>query len=326
MVKFRSIFIASLVILVVLIGSGAVAIGQTLTFTYADNQPAGSPGAEAALKFSKLVEERTDGQIKIEVYTDAQLGEEAATTEQLNAGALDFNRINVIQLTQFVDEYEVYTLPYMFVDDTHKWAVVHGDIGASINEKLTSETGIEVLGFMEWGWRSFYTKDPVYSLADLEGMRIRVMDSPANVEMITRLGASPTPMPYADVYTALQTGVIDGAENDYVSYLTTVHYEVAPYYTVDEHTVNFGVLIMSEKAKEQMSSEQFYVIQQCAQEAIEWHRVTMLGELDRAKEKVINAGSEIIEVDKSEFMEAVAPMYDGHKLEKLIENVKALQN
>ncbi len=307
-------------------GTVAEKSAEQIIFKLADNQPLESPLAEANVKFSEFVEAKTNGAIKIEVYPNAQLGEEAETTEQVKAGVLDFARINVVQLPQFVKEYSAYTLPYMFANDAHKWKVVEGEIGKAINDKLTEETGMHVLGFLDSGWRCFYTKKQVNSVADLKGMKIRVMDSPANINMIKALGATPTPMPYADVFTALQTGVIDGAENDYVSYKTSGHSEVAKYYAVDRHTAGFGVLLMSDAAKSKLTNEQYEIIQASAKEAIEWQKQAMLAKQDSSKEEVIKAGSTITEVDITEFQAAVAPMYEDYQeLKPIIEKIKALQ-
>lgn len=299
---------------------------KQIVFKLADNQPLESPLAQANVKFSEYVKEKTNGAIKIDVYPSAQLGEEAETTEQVKAGVLDFARINVIQLTQFVKDYEVYTLPYMFANDAHKWKVIDGEIGKAINAKLTEKTGIQALGFLDSGWRCFYTKKEVKSLAGLKGMKIRVMDSAANINMIKALGATPTPMPYADVFTALQTGVIDGAENDYVSYKTSGHHEVAKFYAVDRHTAGFGVLIMSNAAKSKLTPEQYKIIQDGAKTAIDWQRTAMVAQQDKNKEDVIKTGSKITEVDIKEFQNAVAPMYDAYKeLKPTIEKIRALQ-
>ncbi|WP_058484913.1 TRAP transporter substrate-binding protein [Defluviitalea phaphyphila] len=299
---------------------------ETIVLKLADNQPLESPLAQAGQKLSELVEEKTNGAVRIEVYPNAQLGEEAETTEQVKAGVLDLARVNVIQLTQYLKEYEVFTLPYMFSSDEHRWSVTDGEIGQSINKKLAEETGINVLAFLDSGWRCFYTKEKATSLADLKGMKIRVMDSAANVNMIKYLGATPTPMPYSDVFTALQTGVIDGAENDYVSYKTSGHFEVAKYYMVDRHTAGFGVFITSDAIKEKLTEEQYEILQECAKEAAEWQREAMVKEQEECKADVIEAGSTITEVDMTEFQEAVAPMYDEYEdLKPIIEEIKAMQ-
>ncbi len=296
---------------------------EIISFKLADNQPLSSPLAQSGEKFAELVEEKTDGVVQIEVYPNAQLGEEAETTEQIKAGALDFARINVVQLSQYVDGYEALTLPYMYDNDDHRWAVVDGSVGQALNEKIQEETGMYVLNYLSSGWRSFYTLEKAESLSDLEGMKIRVMDSAANINMIKALNATPTPMPYADVFTALQTGVIDGAENDFVSYTTSGHFEVAKYYMEDRHTAGFGNLIMSNKAKEKLTDEQFAIIQECAIEAAKWQREAMLEAQKAEKQVAIDAGCTFTEVDIKEFQDAVQPMYaDYDYLETIISDIK----
>ncbi|WZL81162.1 TRAP transporter substrate-binding protein [Vallitaleaceae bacterium 9-2] len=294
-----------------------------ITLKLADNQPLSSPLAQSGEKFAELVNEKTNGQVQIEVYPNAQLGEEAETTEQVKAGVLDFARINVVQLTQYVDGYEALTLPYMFNDDAHRWAAVDGSVGKALNEEMLEKTGVYVLNYLSSGWRSFYTMEKAVSLADLAGKKIRVMDSAANINMITALNATATPMPYADVFTALQTGVIDSAENDFVSYTTSGHYEVAKYYMEDRHTAGFCNLIMSATVKEKLTDEQFELVKEAAQEAAIWQREAMIKAQEESKQEAIEAGCEFTQVNIQEFQDAVAPMYaDYDYLESIIEEIK----
>ncbi len=335
--KIVALLSASVLLTMVLAGCGGADDGaevgsndgtskKPIVFKLADNQPKESPLGESNLKFSELVEEKTNGEVKIEVHLNASLGEEAEITEQVKAGVMDMARINIIQLGQFVEEYNAFSLPYIFNDDAHRWAVVDGEIGKEVNEKLTDATTMHLLGYLDSGWRCFYTNEPVESVSDLKGKKIRVMDSAANIDMITALGATATPMPYADVFTALQTGVIDGAENDYVSYTTSGHSEVSKYYTVDRHTASFGVLLMSDKAKNMLSEEQYAIVQECADEAIAWQREAMLEKQESSKEEAIANGSTVIDVDITEFQEAVNPMYDDYaELNTIIEKIKSVK-
>ena len=325
--------IATILLLVVgsVFASGSSEEGATpenpIEFKLADNSPLSTPLCAVNVKFSELVEEGTNGAIHIEVYPDAQLGNENETIEQVKAGVLDLTRVNIIQLAQFDPNFQLFNLPYIFVDDEQRWAVTDGEIGQGLNKEFHDITGMNILAYLDSGWRCFYTTDKaVTSLADLKGMKIRVMNSDSNIAMIKSFGAVATPMAYSDVFSALQTGVIDGAENDFVSYDTSGHYEVAKNYTVDRHTASFGVILMSDKAKSKISEEQYQIILDCAYEASLWQREAMVAKENESKAKVIAAGSTIYEVDVEEFQEVVQPVYDQYsELAPLIEKVYALK-
>lgn len=235
-------------------------------------------------------------------------------------------RVNIIQLAQYDDNFQVFNLPYIFVDDAQRWAVTDGAIGQSLNKEFHEITSMNILSYLDSGWRCFYTtKTPVKSLADLKGMKIRVMNSASNIAMIKAFGAVATPLAYADVFTALQTGVIDGAENDFVSYDTSGHSEVAKNYTVDRHTASFGVVLMSDKAKSKISEEQYQTVLDCAQKAAEWQRTAMVEQENASMEKVIAAGSKIYEINVEEFQNVVQPVYDQYSdLKPLIDQIYAL--
>lgn len=300
---------------------------KTIKFRLADNNPTSNPLCEANLKFAEYVKEATNGLVEIEVYPDAQLGGESEVVEQVKAGMLDFARINVVQLVQFVGDYQLYNLPYIFDSDEQRWDVTDGEIGQEMAKKLYDKTAIINLGFLDSGWRCFYTtKKPITCLADMKGMKIRVMNSEANIAMVRALGAVPTPMAYSDVFSAMQTGVVDGAENDYVSYQTAGHSEIAKNYTLDRHTAGFGILIMSDKAKRQLTDEQYQIIVDCANKAIAWQRDAMIAQEDKSKDSVVREGTKIWEVDTKEFQNAVISMYDQYPdLKSLIEKVNALR-
>jgi tripartite ATP-independent transporter DctP family solute receptor len=321
---FMVTLILALAAATVLFGAGNAG-PATVVFKLADNQPLESPLAAAMVRFGKIVAEKSGGSIKIEVYPNAQLGEEAEITEQVAAGVMDLARINVIQLSTYLKDYDLFTLPYIFSDDAHKWKVLDGEIAKKIDAKLAKKANIEVLGYLDSGWRCFYTKKPVRVLVDMRGMKIRVMDSAANIQMIKLLGATPTPMPYADVFTALQTGVIDGAENDYVSYKSSGHYEVAKNYVLDRHTAGLGVLVMSGRVRKKLNARQRKIIDDAAREAIAWQRKAMGDKEDECRNFVVKSGTVITKTNVAEFQKAVAPMYKQYaEYESTIAKIKAL--
>jgi tripartite ATP-independent transporter DctP family solute receptor len=329
----KSITIAAILLLAsgAIFASGSSETGtptpeNPITFKLADNSPLSTPLCAANEVFAEYVAEATNGAINIEVYPDAQLGNENETIEQVKGGVLDMTRVNIIQLAQYDDNFQVFNLPYIFVDDAQRWAVTDGAIGQALNEEFHELTSMNILNYLDSGWRCFYTtKNPVENLADLKGMKIRVMNSASNISMIKSFGAVATPMAYSDVFTALQTGVIDGAENDFVSYDTSGHFEVAKNYTLDRHTASFGVLLMGDKAKAKISEEQYQILVDCAQRAAEWQRTAMVEKENESMEKVIAAGSTIYEIDVNEFQNVVQPVYDEYSdLKPLIDQIYAL--
>nr|WP_273542504.1 TRAP transporter substrate-binding protein [Szabonella alba] len=276
----------------------------------AENQPETNPVTIAMMKFAELVAEYSDNELNVQVFHSAQLGQEPETIEQAQAGIVDFARVNSVVLSNVSPSMGVFTLPYIFRDYDHKFAVLDGEIGqAALND--LGEVGLKGFPFMEAGSRHFYTVagKPVRSIDDLKGMKIRVQPAPIALRMVELLGAVPTPMNYGEVYSALQTGVIDGAENDFVSYQTSSHYEVAPNYTLDGHLSPPAVLVMNAARFEGLSDAQKEAVTRAAQEAAIYEREIMTAAMDTAREAVVAAGAEIIEIDNAPFREAVAPIF-----------------
>ncbi len=283
---------------------------QTFNFKLAENQPDDNPVSQGMYKFAELVKEKTNGTVNIEVYTDGQLGTENECIDQVQAGTLDFTRINSSALASTADEVGVFTLPYVFTSQEHKYKVLDGEIGDAVNASLEKYNMVG-LGYVEAGSRNFYTtKKPITCVADMKGMKIRVQQNDVAIKMIELLGAAATPMSYGEVYQGLQTGVIDGAENDFVSYCTSGHYEVAKYFTLDGHMAPPAMLLMSKTAWDQMSESQQAAVREAAQEACEWQRDAMNKFQDESRAKAEEAGCEIYEVNVSEFQDAVSEIYD----------------
>ena len=291
----------------------------------AENQPDNNPVTVAMEIFADLVEEKTNGEIVVEVYANAQLGQEPETIEQAQTGVVEFARVNSVVLAEVAPEIGVFTLPYVFANWDHKYRVLDGEIGQAALDSL-EEFGLKAFAYMDAGTRNFYTTEPVRSLADLENMKIRVQPSEISIRMVELLGAVATPMNYGEVYSSLQTGVIDGAENDYVSYFTSSHYEVAPYYSLDGHLSPPALLLMNKETYDSLSAEHQTAIREAAIEASMQERELMSDFQDESRDEVLAAGVEIIEVDVSEFQDAVAPIYDQFpEYAETIEAMRALQ-
>ncbi|HWP50717.1 MAG TPA: TRAP transporter substrate-binding protein [Clostridia bacterium] len=291
----------------------------------AENQPAENPISKGMQMFADLVAEKTGGTVTIEVYLDAQLGNENETIDQIQAGTLDFARINTSALAVTADSVGVFTLPYIFTSAEHKYKVLDGEIGQGVIKGLEQYNMIG-LEYWEAGSRNFYTtKKPVKSVEDLAGMKLRVQQSDVAIKMVELLGGAATPMAYGEVYQGLQTGVIDGAENDFVSYYTSGHYEVARYYSLDGHMSPPAMLLMTKSVWEKMSDNQRSAIKEAAREAAEWQREAMAAYQNEARAKVEQAGCQIFEVDVPAFQTKVAEIYNMYpQYTEIIKQIKAV--
>jgi len=238
----------------------------------AENQPDTNPVTVAMFRFADLVKEYTNGEIEVQVFSGAQLGQEPETIEQAQAGIVDFARVNSVGLANVSPSMGAFTLPYVFADWDHKYRVldVDGDVGAEVLADL-EKGGLKGFAYMDAGSRSFYTVEgkPIVSIDDLKGMKIRVQPAPISIRMMELLGAVPTPMNYGEVYSALQTGVIDGAEDDFVSYHTSAHYEVAPNYVIDEHLSPPALLLMNKARFDGLSPELQDAVTRAAVDAVD---------------------------------------------------------
>lgn len=280
--------------------------------TYAENQTEDYPTTKGAKKFAELVEKRTNGRIKIKVYANAELGDEISVIEQLQFGGIDFARVSVMSLAEFVPELNVLQLPYLYRDAEHKWAVLDGEIG---DELLTSidGSGVKGLSWYDAGVRHLYNSvRPINSLEDLEGLRIRVADSDMMERMMEELGAIPVSMAFSEVYSALQTGQIDGAENNWSSYGAMKHYQVAKYMTLTEHNQIPEVQLISEATWNQLSEEDQQIIRQCAEESAVYQRELWEKRIIREERRAEKYGcvvTELGEKEKERFREQLLPLY-----------------
>ena len=316
---------------VLLCGCGAVAEhGPTLLLRCADNQPEDYPTTKAAEYFASLVEARTDGRVVIRVFPNAELGGEKSVFEQMQFGGIDFARVSVGTLAAEVPEAEMLQLPYLFRDAEHMWRVLDGKIG---DELLLSVRRADVVG-LSWfdaGARNIYTREPVASLQDLKGLTIRVQESELMSEMIRLWGAIPVQMVYSEVYSALETGSIDGAENNWPSYEATGHFEAAPYYLLDGHARLPELLLISKVTLEKITAlDSSYgdILIQCAREAAIYER-ELWKEREGASEALVREnGCIVTELDDAalqEFREAVTPLYEGFppEIQTLIRQIQA---
>lgn len=290
----------------------------------ADVHNEGYPTVMADKEFARLVEEKTDGRIKVEVYPEGQLGDEKVVVEQVQFGAIDITRTSLSPLTEIQKKLSVLMLPYLYRDKEHMFTVLDGDIGQEFLEGL-QEINMLGLAWYDSGARSFYnSKREINSVEDLKGLKIRVQQSELMFDLVDVLGASPTPMPFSEVYSAVQTGVIDGAENNWSSYLSTSHYKVAKYYTVDEHTRVPEMLLISKLTFDNLTQEDQEIIKEAAQKAAIFEREEWAKAEQEAEKKIIENGNIITRLkSKEDFQDAVAPLYDkyGAEYKELIDRI-----
>jgi len=294
-----------------------------------DTHPDGYPTVEAVKYFGKLVEERTEGRYKVEVYFGAQLGQEADTIEQVRSGVIDLNRVSLAPWNSLVPLTMIPSLPYLFRSPEHARHVMSGPIGDEI-AKGFEDYGVVVIAYYDGGARSFYnSKKPINSMADLAGMKFRVIQSDVFVDMVAAIGASATPMPYGEVYSAIETGVIDGAENNFPSYESAKHFEVAKNFSLDEHTIVPEVFVMSKAAWDKLTPEDQAIFKQAGKESMTKQFELWDARVASSRKIVEDAGSQITTPDKQPFIDAMKPVYDKYvntpELKDLVARIQATE-
>ena len=282
---------------------------------------------KAMVKMGEDLARLSDGKLKLEIYPSQQLGTERQCLELLQIGSLDMTKVSVGVLENFAPKMKVLGLPFLFRDREHSFTVLDGPIGQQLlNEG--EQYWLKGLGYYDAGSRSFYTKDkPVNTPEDLTGQKIRVMESVTAMEMVRGLGGSPTPISWGELYTALQQGVVDGAENNPPSFYLSRHYEVAKYYTLDEHTVLPDVLLAGTYLWDKLTPEEQGWLKQAVETSVVYQRKLWLEAENEALEAVQKAGVQIIRPDKTLFSEKIKDSFDKYKEDKefyqLIQEIQA---
>lgn len=282
-------------------------------FTYAENQPENYPTTLGGYRFAELVAERTNGRIKIIVQAEGILGDEKAVIQQLMFGGIDFARVSLTTLSDTIPKLDVLQLPYLYTSSKHMWKVLEGKIG---NEFLNSFNGSNMvaLSWYDAGARNFYSsKHIIRTLEDMKGLKIRVQESDLMTRMVEELGGVAVPTVYDDVYSGLETGAIDGAENNWPSYEVTGHYLVAKYYTIDEHTRIPEVQICGQSTWSKLSGADQEIIRECAKESAIYERALWVDKEKESERIASENGVEIVvlsEQEKEKFREAVKGVYE----------------
>ena len=302
---------------------------QNMVLKAHDTHPAGYPTVAAMESLGKKLEAATNGRIKMQMFPGAVLGQEKEAVEQTQLGAIQIARISLGVIGPIVPEVNVFNMPFVFRDVAHMRKVIDGDVGADLLEKVTNSSArLVALGWMDGGSRSLYTKKPVRSPADLKGQKIRMMGNPLFVDTMNAMGGNGISMAYGEVFTSLQTGVIDGAENNPPSYFTANHYTTpAKYYAQTNHLIIPEIFVMSKVTWDKLTPADQALVKKLSREAQMEQRVLWDKSVEEYSAKLKAAGVEFIDVDQKPFFEATAPVRAkyGEKLADLMKRIEAVK-
>ena len=281
-----------------------------------------------AMEYMKVrLEELSGGSVTVDIYPSEVLGSETQVIEQLQHGALAMTKTSTSPMEGFVPEMAVFSLPYVFRDAEHFWQVLDSDLGKSLLLK-SQDKNLRGLCYYDAGSRNFYTKGkPILSPGDLAGMKIRVMNSRTSMDMISAMGGAPTPIAWGELYTALQQGTVDGAENNPPSFYTSRHFEVCKAFSLNEHTRIPDVLLISTKIWETLSPEVQGWIQEAADESSVFQRNLWKEKTQESLDLVREQGVEVFEPDQAPFVESVQPMlaaYEDTPVGDLVKQIQAM--
>ena len=311
-------------------GCVASASAQSKIFKASDVHPAGYPTVVAVEHIGEKLQTATNGRLAVQMFAAMQLGGEKEAVEQAQIGAIQFARVSVGALGPVIDDLNVFNLPFLFRNTAHMQKVIDGAIGQELLDKVTNnpKAGLVGICWMDAGARSVYdTKRPIKEIGDLKGMKVRVMGNPMFVEMANAMGGNGIAMGYDQVFTALQTGVVDGAENNPPSFVFDNHYQVAKYYTLTEHLIVPEILVFSRATWDGLSKDDQALIKKLAREAQLDERQLWKNVEAEAMAKMKASGIEVDTVgDKTPFQTAVKPVWDkyGAKYADLIKRIQAV--
>ena len=321
-------------------GFGAAGLAGTLPFGAAaqtkavfkasDVQPPGYPTVAATENLGKKLSDATQGRLSVQMYPSMQLGGEKETIEQTQIGAIQMSRVSVGTMGPIVDDINVINMPFLFKNTAHANKMMDGPIGQELLDKITASpnANLVALCWMDSGARSLYnTKHPIKTIEDVKGLKFRVIGNPIFVDMMNALGGNGVAMGYDQVFSALQTGVIDGAENNMPSYVFSNHYTAAKHVSLTEHLIIPEMLVFSKRVWNTLSADDQGLIKKFAREAQLEERVFWNEYEQKALEKAKAAGSQIVEIaDKTPFQNAVKPVWDkyGPKYQDMIKRIQAI--
>lgn len=289
--------------------------------------PQTHPVHKGIVEFQKALGEKSGGSLTIKIFPDGQLGSEREVLELLQIGSVAITKVSAATLSNFVPEYHVLGIPYLFRDKAHQFDILEGPIGKSILEK-GSKFWLRGLCYYDAGSRSFYTSNKaIRTPEDLKGLKIRVMNNQMAINMVNALGGSATPMAYGELYTAIQQGVVDGAENNPPSVVSSNHYEISKYYTLDQHSSVPDVLLIGTKQWEKLSEQEKVWVQAAADESAQAQKQFWKASVEESMKTIKEAGVEIIIPEKPLFADKSKSVLEDFKKEhpELAEIVKEIK-
>jgi tripartite ATP-independent transporter DctP family solute receptor len=294
---------------------------------FAHSLPTSHPVHKGIVAMKDAMEKKSDGKLEIKIFPDGQLGTEREVLELLQIGSVAMTKVSAASLSNFAPAYQVTSIPYLFRDREHLFSVLEGDIGKELLESSSAYL-LRGLCFYDAGARSFYTKNkPVKSPEDLHGMKIRTMNDQMSVDMVNTLGGSATPMAYGELYTALQQNVVDGAENNIPSFVTSNHYEVCKYYTFDQHTMVPDVVVIGTKFWDTLNDQEKIWLQEAADESVAKQKQYWKETVAENMKVLEKAQVQFLYPDKTEFSSKATPVLDkmmqDDKMKKIIEKILA---
>ncbi|MGA0594535.1 TRAP transporter substrate-binding protein [Enterovirga sp. CN4-39] len=315
---------------------GATSIGHAraqskLVLKASDVHPLGYPTVEAVVRMGKKLDQATNGRLTVQMFPSMQLGGEKEALEQAQVGALALARVSVGVVGSIVDDVNVFNLPFVFRDVAHMRKVIDGEIGKELLDKISSNPQARLIGlcWMDGGSRNVYnTKRPVRTVEDLKGLKIRMMGNPLFVDTMNALGGNGVAMGMDQVYSALQTGVVDGAENNPPSYDSFGHYTIAKHYSMTEHLIIPEILVFSKRTWDGLSKDDQELLRKVAVEAQQEQRQLWDERVAESMKKIKDSGIEVVTFqDKKPFQDAVKPVWDkyGAKHAALVQRIQAVQ-
>ncbi len=304
----------------------SVSAQDKVVWKASDVHPLGYPTVEAIVRMGKKLEKETNGRISIQMYPSMQLGGEKEMIEQAQVGALQIARISVGAMGPVVDELNVFNLPFIFRDEAHMRKVIDGPIGQGLLEKITAspQSRLVVLGWMDAGTRNVYSNKPVTKPADLKGQKIRMMGNPLFVETMNAMGGNGVAMGFNELFGALQTGVVDGAENNPPTLLAQNHYTVSKVYSLTGHLIIPEIFVFSKRTWDGMSKGDQQLLMKLSREAQLEQRQLWDAYVGESETKLKAAGVQFVVADKAAFYKATQPIRDkyGAKYAALIKQIE----
>ena len=318
-------FKKNLLLIVLFLANSCSQKKNPTTIKLAHSLDVSHPVHKAMVYMADRVDEKSDGKMRVDIYPGGQLGNERELIELIQIGSLAMTKVSTAPLEGFIPDMKIFGMPYLFENDEHRWSILNGEIGKSLLR--SGETFfLKGMCYYDAGSRSFYTKDKsIDNPSDLKGLKIRVQKSQTSINMVKSLGGAATPIPWGELYTSLQQGVVDGAENNPPSFYLSKHYEVCKFFSLDEHTSIPDVLIMSTFIWNSLTTIEKDWLQSSIDESAEYQRNLWKIATQTALKNIQNAGVKVLYPDKNLFQESVQSMYENYRDESFYRLIKIIK-